>query len=244
MVGIVSYVSQRTRPEILVHCSQLQSKQANTNRNDFQLLKHLVKYLYTTRHLRQCIERTDEPSRGGHAPTSRGGHAPSQRIRLNAACDSDYGGCPVTRKCMSRLNVTLNDSNDITFPLQTSIPVLSRAKRQATVSTSVNEGELKSATQAAKTLIFLQAIIDFVDEDVDTPRVHCDNMGAIAIARGIGKRKRSKHIDIKHFYIRELITNCKLTLHHVDTDNNVSDAMTKSLGKTKFLNFRDLLKIR
>ena len=111
-------------------------------------------------------------------------------------------------------------------------------------STSVNEGELKSATEAAKTLIFLQAIIDFVDEDVDTPKVHCDNMGAIAIARGIGKRKRSKHIDTKHFYVRELITNNKLTLHHVDTDNNVSDAMTKSLGKTKFLNFRDLLKIR
>jgi hypothetical protein len=121
---------------------------------------------------------------------------------------------------------------------------MSRAKRQATVSTSVNEGELKSATEAAKSLVFLQTILDFVDDDVDTPRVHCDNMGAIAIARGIGKRKRSKHIDIKHFYIRELLANRKLTLHHVNTDNNVSDAMTKSLGKTKFLNFRDLLKIR
>ena len=241
VVGIVSYVSQRTRPEILVHCSQLQSKQANPNKNDFQLLKHLVKYLYTTRHLRQCIERVDTPSRGG---TSRGGPAPRQRIRLNAACDSDYGGCPVTRKCMSGLNITLNDSDDTTFPLQTSIPIMSRAKRQATVSTSVNEGELKSATEAAKSLVFLQTILDFVDDDVDTPRVHCDNMGAIAIARGIGKRKRSKHIDIKHFYIRELLANRKLTLHHVNTDNNVSDAMTKSLGKTKFLNFRDLLKIR
>jgi hypothetical protein len=109
------------------------------------------------------------------------------------------------------------------------------------VSTSVNEGELKSATAGAKTLVYLDSVLKFMDDNTDTPRLHCDNKGAIAIAHGTGKRKRSKHIDIKHFYIRELIKERKLSLHHVSTDDNVSDAMTKSLGRTKFNKFRTLL---
>jgi len=60
-----------------------------------------------------------------------------------------------------------------------------------------------------------------------------DNEGVIAIAHGIGRTRRSKHIEVKHFYIRELIQNNMITLHSIDTHDNVADAMTKSLGKIK-----------
>ena len=234
VLGITSYISQRTRPETLVHNSMLASKQSNPNANDYQLLKHLVKYLYTTRKLRQHLKRNDTQSRGGIA----------QQLRIIATCDSDYAGCPITRRCMSGLDITLNIHNDDTFPLQTSIPILSRAKRQETVSNSSNEGELKSAIAAAKVLVYLQNVLEFVEPNLAVPRLYCDNKGAIHMAHGIGKRKRSKHIDVKHFYIRELISNGKITLHHIDTDDNVSDAMTKSLGKNKFLKFRGLLNVK
>jgi hypothetical protein len=212
----------------------LASKQSNPNANDYQLLKHLVKYLYTTRKLRQHLKRNDTQSRGGIA----------QQLRIIATCDSDYAGCPITRRRMSGLDITLNIHNDDTFPLQTSIPILSRAKRQETVSNSSNEGELKSATAAAKVLVYLQSVLEFVEPNLAVPRLYCDNKGAIHMAHGIGKRKRSKHIDVKHFYIRELISNGKITLHHIDADDNVSDAMTKSLGKNKFLKFRGLLNVK
>ena len=234
VLGITSYISQRTRPETLVHNSMLASKQSNPNANDYQLLKHLVKYLYTTRKLRQHLKRNDTQSRGGIA----------QQLRIIATCDSDYAGCPITRRRMSGLDITLNIHNDDTFPLQTSIPILSRAKRQETVSNSSNEGELKSAIAAAKVLVYLQNVLEFVEPNLAVPRLYCDNKGAIHMAHGIGKRKRSKHIDVKHFYIRELISNGKITLHHIDADDNVSDAMTKSLGKNKFLKFRGLLNVK
>lgn len=233
VLGILSWISQHTRPDIQFHITSLASKQASPNKTDYQLLKRVVKYANTTKHYKQSLERSDAYSRGG-PPSER-------RLRLSGMVDSDYGGCPVTRKCMSGLHITLNDTTDLIFPLQTSVPIISKANRQPTVSTSVNEGELKSATAGAKTLVYLDSVLKFMDDNIDTPRLYCDNKGAIAIAHGTGKRKRSKHIDIKHFYIRELIKERKLSLHHVSTDDNVSDAMTKSLGRTKFNKFRTLL---
>ena len=227
VLGVSSWISQHTRPDFPFHMSSLASKQASPNKNDFQLLKRVAKYANTTKQYMQSLGRSDAYLRGG-PPSER-------RLRLNGTVDSDYAGCPVTRKCMSGLDITLNDATDTTFPLSTSVPVVGRANRQPTVSTSVNEGEVKVATSGAKSLVYPDSVLRIMDDNVDTPRLRCDNKGAIAIAHGIGKRKRSKHIDIKHFYIRELITQRKLSLHHVGTDDNVSDAMTKSLGRTTLL---------
>jgi len=152
--------------------------------------------------------------------------------------DSDYEGCPITHKCTSELNITLNDVTDTTFLLLTSIPTISKANRQPTASTPINESEVKATTAGVKTLVYLDSEVKaatagaktlvfrlkFMDDNTDTPRLYCNNKGAIAITRRIGKRKGSKHIDTKHFI--GLINQGKLSLHHVDTDDNVSDAMT------------------
>ena len=233
VLGMASYVGQRTRPEISFHCSTLASKQANPNAQDYHLLKHLVKYLYTTIHYRQSLQRTAAYSRGGL----------QQELCLTATCDSDYAGCPVTYRSMSGLNITLNSSNDTNFPLLTSVQVFSSAKRQLSTTQSSNEAELVAATEAAKTLVYLQYVLDFMDDNTATPRLYCDNRGAIEIAHSLSKRKRSKHIHVRHFYIRELIKEGKIILRKVDTNDNVSDAMTKSLGKNKFVRFRKLLDI-
>jgi hypothetical protein len=62
------------------------------------------------------------------------------------------------------------------------------------------------------------------DDSTDTPRSYCNNKRAIAIAHRIEKRKENKYTDIKHFI--GLINQGKLSLHHVDIDDNVSNAMT------------------
>jgi hypothetical protein len=50
--------------------------------------------------------------------------------------------------------------------------------------------------------------------------------------------KRSKHIDIRYHYIREVIERKFVELFFKDGDKNPADLLTKNLGSVKFLLFR------
>ena len=62
----------------------------------------------------------------------------------------------------------------------------------------------------------------------DTPVIYCDNQGAAALARNPVGHQRSKHIDIRYFFIREAIANEVLKVDYVATTNNVADIFTKA----------------
>eukprot|EP00253_Pinus_taeda_P004112 PITA_04112 len=52
---------------------------------------------------------------------------------------------------------------------------------------------------------------------------------------------RSKHIDIRYHYIRDMVQRGAIRLQHIDTDEQVADILTKPLRKVKFLTFRERL---
>eukprot|EP00253_Pinus_taeda_P030695 PITA_30695 len=54
-------------------------------------------------------------------------------------------------------------------------------------------------------------------------------------------RDRSKHIDIKYHFIRDMVQRGAIRLHHIGTDEQAADILTKPLGKVKFLDFREQL---
>ena len=49
---------------------------------------------------------------------------------------------------------------------------------------------------------------------------------------------RSKHIDIRYHYIREVIDEGKVDVFFIDGNDNPADMFTKNLGHVKFLKFR------
>eukprot|EP00253_Pinus_taeda_P015455 PITA_15455 len=52
---------------------------------------------------------------------------------------------------------------------------------------------------------------------------------------------RSKHIDIRYHYIRDMVQRGVIKLQHIGTYEQVADILTKPLGKVKFLNFEEQL---
>ena len=71
-----------------------------------------------------------------------------------------------------------------------------------------------------------------------------DNQGAIFISSNPVMEQRSKHIDIRYHYIRELIEDKKVEVFYISTDENPADLFTKNLGRIKFLKFRGMLGLR
>ena len=73
--------------------------------------------------------------------------------------------------------------------------------------------------------------------------LYCDNMSAINISKNPIQHSRTKHIDIRHHFIRDLVEDKVVTLEHVATDNQLADIFTKALDANKFETLRGKLGI-
>ncbi|CAM8966044.1 unnamed protein product [Rhodiola kirilowii] len=71
--------------------------------------------------------------------------------------------------------------------------------------------------------------------------LYCDNMSAISISKNPVQHSRTKHIDIRHHFIRELVEQKVVTLKHVTTDKQLADIITKPLDAAQFETLRSSL---
>lgn len=97
---------------------------------------------------------------------------------------------------------------------------------------SSTEAEYMAASQAAKEALFLINVLTELEEDVQTPvTLNCDNVGAIELSKNQGYHPRTKHIDIRHHFLRELVEDQRIQLRHVSTKDMLADILTKALGR-------------
>ncbi|GJV16239.1 hypothetical protein Tco_1361562 [Tanacetum coccineum] len=64
--------------------------------------------------------------------------------------------------------------------------------------------------------------------------LYCDNRGAIALCCNNVQHSRSKHIDIRHHFIREQVEKGMVELYFVTTDYQLADIFTKTLPRERF----------
>ncbi|GJR18527.1 retrovirus-related pol polyprotein from transposon TNT 1-94 [Tanacetum coccineum] len=63
---------------------------------------------------------------------------------------------------------------------------------------------------------------------------YCDNKSAIALCCNNVQHSRSKHIDIRHHFIREQVENRVVELYFVETNYQLADILTKALPRERF----------
>ena len=84
--------------------------------------------------------------------------------------------------------------------------------------------------------IWLQKLLTgLFDLEMRATTILCDNQSCID--------DRSKHIEIRYHYIRDMVQRGALKLLYVSTDEQVANVLTKPLSRVKFEHFRDKLGI-
>ena len=71
--------------------------------------------------------------------------------------------------------------------------------------------------------------------------VFVDNEGAIALANNPLSSARTKHIDVRFHFIRELVRSKTISVKYVTTKEQHADILTKALTGITFRNHRDFL---
>ncbi|MBW0466956.1 hypothetical protein O181_006671 [Austropuccinia psidii MF-1] len=157
---------------------------------------------------------------------------------IKTYADADWGNSPNDQISISGFTVVLNQHL-----------ISWRSKRQQTVSHSTTEAEYKSLSDATKETMWLTNLINEMQLTTSPldPLLLNDNKGAIDLALNDTNHRsfKTKHMDIKSHYIRELLKKCIMLLKHVPTMAINADFLTKSVGKTillKSLNFHNLFK--
>jgi hypothetical protein len=85
---------------------------------------------------------------------------------------------------------------------------------------------------------------DIGEKQEDAVHLHCDNKSAIAMAKNPVYHSRTRHIAIKHHFIREAIEEGEVELKFCRSEEQVADIFTKALPKEKFQQFREALGVQ
>eukprot|EP00253_Pinus_taeda_P003040 PITA_03040 len=96
------------------------------------------------------------------------------------------------------------------------------SKKQPIVALSTTETEYVAATAAACQAVWMRRMLKSLgQEQAKATVIFCDNSSAITLSKNSVFHKRTKHIDTRFHYIRELVNNGEIVLQHCRTQEQL-----------------------
>jgi hypothetical protein len=152
-------------------------------------------------------------------------------IRLEGYADSDWVDSVVDQKSTSGCYVSLG-----------SAMIVWLNGKQTSVALSTAEAEYITACSASCEDVWLRKLVArLFDLELEVTCIFCDNQSCINLSKKHVFHDKSKHVEIKYCYIRDMVQKGAMKLQYVATDEKIADVLTKPLSKIKFEYFRDKL---
>ncbi len=110
-----------------------------------------------------------------------------------------------------------------------------RSTRQKTIALSSTEAEYIALSSSVQEAVWLQQLSEELRLKKKPIQIYCDNQSTIKLSTSDGYKPRTKHIDIRHHYIREAIGDQKIMVEFIESKRMVADSLTKAVSKEKTL---------
>nr|GEV55501.1 retrovirus-related Pol polyprotein from transposon TNT 1-94 [Tanacetum cinerariifolium]GEV56445.1 retrovirus-related Pol polyprotein from transposon TNT 1-94 [Tanacetum cinerariifolium] len=142
---------------------------------------------------------------------------------LTTYADANHAGCQDARKSTSGSAQFLRDNL-----------VSLSSKKQKSTAILTTEAEYIAMSGCCARILWMRSQLMNYGFTFNNIPLYCDNKSAIALCCNNVQHSQSKHIDIRHRFIREQVENGVVELYFVTTDYQLADIFTKALSRERF----------
>ena len=202
ITGSVMYLAQITRYDITYAVCQLARAVSKPSKAHMGAAKQLLRYLAGTADFSIVYER------GG--------------FKLSAFSDANWGNNPDNGKSTSAHLVMLSKA-----------PIGFKSGIQSLTAMSTMEAELVASALTMKEAVFcsnMMTELRFGQQFGQVP-LYIDNTTTLHVLGNQAFSSRTKHIALRYFYVRELVTEGAISIHYIPTDLHLADIGTKFLNR-------------
>ncbi|GJY08280.1 retrovirus-related pol polyprotein from transposon TNT 1-94 [Tanacetum coccineum] len=193
-----------SRPDLVFAVCMCARYQAKPTKKHFEAIKRVFRYLKGTIHMGLWYPKDNAMS-------------------LTAYADADHAGCQDSRRSTSGSAQFLGDRL-----------VSWSSKKQRSTAISTTEAEYIAMSGCCAQILWMRSQLKDYGFDFNKIPLYCDNKSAIALCCNNVQHSRSKHIDIRHHFIREQVENRVVELYFVETNYQLADILTKALPRERF----------
>lgn len=207
-IGKLNYLARSTRPDLSFVASHLATFCSSYQQQHWDACLDVMRYIKGT------LDTGIEYSRD----------SPAEPVGFS---DADYATNPGDRKSISGYGF-MYAGGMISW----------RSKKQPVVAHSSSESELIALDAAAREGLWLTSLFEQLSRPITLPmQLWEDNQGTINVTKNPVNHPGMKHIEVRYFAIRDWISEGKLRVDYLATNDMLADAFTKPLNGARL---RDL----
>ena len=203
-IGSLMYLMLSTRPDLAAAVQFVSRCSFDPGPQHWEAVKNIFRYVQRTKSLKLTFRR--------HGA-----------IRLTCYSDSDWESCVDTRRSVSAYVFLLGGA-----------AVSWSSRKQRSVSLSSCEAEYVAACEATREAVWEMALLEELGyKNLEVPVVYMDSQSAMQLISNPVFHDKSKHIQGKMHYIREVAEEGGVTFVKVHTSENLADSLTKAVNASK-----------
>jgi hypothetical protein len=212
-VAKLLYLAKRARPDILVSVSYLSTRVQEPTSVDWKKLDRVLRYLNGTPNLGIAIE-------------------PDKDLTVTAFIDAAFAVHGDARSHTGAI-LTLGSG-----------PIYVKSSKQKINTKSSTEAELIAVSDTVGQVLWTRHFMEAQGYSLKPARIKQDNMSTMRLLNnGFDSADRTRHIHIRHFFVKEKIDDGEVTVEYEPTESMIADMMTKPLTGEAFIKLRDMIMI-
>ena len=210
-VATLLYLTKRVRPDCLCATIFLTSRVLCATVEDGRKLDRLLKYINGTREMGITLEC-------------------GETLQVQAFVDASFA-VHAMKGSHTGYFITLGRG-----------PIFAKSSKQKLVSKSSTEAELIGWSDSTPMVIWVEHFLEGQGYAPQPVKIFQDNQSTISmVKKGKSTSERTRHIDIRFFFMHDLIMRKKMIVDYLSTDQMIADILTKPLQGELFRRFRELL---
>ena len=212
MVGALLWLALGSRPDIAFAVSTLTRHMKSPTDRAMTAAKRVLRYL------------------SGNTDASL--HYNSNPCRLVGESDSSWANDLDSRRSFAGYIFSFSNGGAISWS----------SRLQRCVALSSTEAEYIGCCESGKEAVWLRKLANDLGVDTSEPTlIRQDNDGAKALTEDVVFHRRSKHIDTRYHYVRDLVNDKSVRFHHTPGTDLAADIFTKPLSKPALQRHLDTL---